>query len=335
VATSFEVCVFGAGPAGATVASRLADRGVKVMVLDRSRRRTRWAGESLTGAIRRPLTVLGLWEKFREAGHVVGYEQRIGWGGEPWTKSSLLSSEGNLWHVDRGRFDAGLREAAQERGVPILDYRNLEDVRRLGNEWRIRIEHRVEIRSSYIVDATGRARAIARRLGARTEVYDRLIALTALMPRNKNPDFDHAMLIESTPHGWWYAAPVPRGHVLAFFTDSDLMPRELARSMRPVGANSAFVQAERDASWVAVGDACAAHDPLCGWGVCRAMSNGIRAAEAISHYVKSANASLLERYREHCRGQFEDYLKGLAKQYSNEQRWASFPFWRRRINSIA
>jgi flavin-dependent dehydrogenase len=326
--------VFGAGPAGATVASRLAEMGVRVIALDRPPKTARWAGESFTGAIKQPLSVLGLWEKFRDAGHVAGYEQRITWGSEPLTKSSIFSSDGNLWHVDRACFDAGLRKATQERGVPILHYRNLVDLQRQGSEWRVRIDD-CEICSSYIVDATGRARCIARRLGVRTQVCDHLIALTALIPRNANSDFDHAMLIESTPHGWWYAAPVPQGHVLAFFTDPDLMPRELMRSMMTVAANSTFAQAECEAGWVAVGDACAAHDPLCGWGVCRAMSNGLRAADAISHYIKSADASLLERYRSHCRAQFENYLEGLARHYSNEQRWASFPFWQRRVNSIA
>jgi flavin-dependent dehydrogenase len=331
---AFDVCVFGAGPAGTAVACRLADLGVATIVLDRSPRAKPWGGESFTGAIRQPLTVLGLWEQFREAGHVAGYEQRIAWGGAPWTKSSIFSSQGNLWHVDRQRFDGDLRDATRQRGVPILTYRSLRHLGRQGGQWRVRIDQGIEICSDYLVDATGRARAVARRLGARPRAYDRLIGFTALVPRNTNADFDHAMVIESTPHGWWYAAPVPQGHVLAFFTDADLAPRRPARSMRIVAANSVFAQPDCEEGWVAVGDACAAHDPLCGWGVCRAMSNGIRAAEAIASYIKSADGSLLEQYRRYCRSQFEDYLRGLVSHYSSEQRWASSPFWQRRTNPI-
>jgi flavin-dependent dehydrogenase len=55
--------------------------------------------------------------------------------------------------------------------------------------------------------------------------------------------------------------------------------------MSTVIANSAFTQPEGEHDWLTVGDACAAHDPLCGWGVCRAMNNGILAADAISHYL--------------------------------------------------
>jgi len=101
-----------------------------------------------------------------------------------------------------------------------------------------------------------------------------------------------------------------------------------------VAANSAFTQAENGQGWLTVGDACAAHDPLCGWGIARAMTNGILAADAIARFVKSADASLIEQYLGHCRTQFEQYLTGLTQHYSYEKRWTSFPFWERRSSSI-
>lgn len=329
---TYDVCVFGAGPAGTATAARLADLGFAPIVLDRPPKKKPWRGESTTGAIRQPLSILGLWRGFCAAEHVAGYEQRTAWGGAPWTQYSIFNHHGNLWHVDRARFDSDLRQAVRERGVPLLKYRSLEGLRRDSERWLLRLDQGAEISSTYVVDATGRACAIARRLGVRPRVYDRLVGLTALIPRNQNPEFDHAMLIESTPHGWWYAAPVPQGHVLAFFTDADLVPHNLARSMRTVAANSAFAQAENGQGWLTVGDACAAHDPLCGWGVCRSMTNGILAADAIGQYMKSADASVIDQYLAHCRNQFEQYLNGLTKHYSYEQRWTASPFWQRRAS---
>jgi len=154
-----------------------------------------------------------------------------------------------------------------------------------------------------------------------------LIAFTAVVPRNS--EFNHAMIIESMPQGWWYAAPVPQGHVLAFFTDADLAT-QLPRSMKTAAANSAFTPVRNGQSWIPVGDACAAHDPLCGWGVFRAMTNGVRAADAIATYLKNADEAPLENYFELCREQFTRYLEGLSKHYSYEQRWPNAPFWRRR-----
>jgi flavin-dependent dehydrogenase len=105
--------------------------------------------------------------------------------------------------------------------------------------------------------------------------------------------------------------------------------------MRVVAAHSAFAQAEREEGWIAVGDACATHDPLCGWGVHRALSNGILAADAIGRHLREQDASALEAFRRHCRDQFADYLAGLTQHYSYEKRWASAPFWERRARAIA
>lgn len=327
---SFDVGVFGAGPAAIAFAIRLADLGIEAAVFDRPTQKNTWRGESLTGAIRQPLSALGLWEKFCRADHVRGYEQRIAWGGPPWEKNSMFAVHGNFWHVDRERFDMDLRRAVVERGIPFINFSRLEQVENQGRMWRVGLDRDTEIDCRFLIDATGRSRVLARTLGTRPRLYDRLMAFTSLVARNSNSDFDHAMLLEATPLGWWYSAPVPRGHVLAFFTDPDLAPRRLTRSMKGVSANSSFLQSQTGERWLAIGDACAAHDPLCGWGVCRAMTNGILAADAVGHSLTHDDDSPIEEYRHVCHNQFESYLEGLVRRYSYEQRWASSPFWARR-----
>lgn len=330
-----DVCIFGAGPAGTATGARLADLGLACIVLDRPSAKRRWGGESFSGAIREPLAALGLWEGFCSAGHVAGYEQRTTWGAPQWTKDSIFSHYGHFWHVDRERFDNDLRCAVTSRGIPIYIYQSLQTLRQQGAQgegWYLCLGQDCEIYARYLVDATGRACAVARRLGVRPRLFDHLIAFAALVPHNQNSNFDHAMVIESMPQGWWYTAPVPRGHVLAFFTDADLAPQQLARSMKTAAAHSAFTQPENGKGWIPVGDACSAHDPLCGWGVFRAMSNGLRAADAIATYLKTQDDARLKSYVELCGKQFREYLEGLTRHYSFEQRWANSPFWQRRMN---
>jgi flavin-dependent dehydrogenase len=329
MSASYDVCVFGLGPAGAATALRLADLGFAVVVLERPPARKPWGGESFTGAIRVPLTTLDLWQRFYAAGHVAGFEQRSAWG-EAGTADSIFNPHGNSWHVDRDRFDADLRAAVADRGIAMHRYGGVDDLHRDRGRWRIAVDGRRAFAARYLVDATGRAGAIARRLGVRPRLHDRLVALTALVLRN--PEFDHAMAIATAVDGWWYAAPVPQGHVLAYFTDSDLVPQQLARWMRIVPANSTFTATRGRDGWLAVGDACAAHDPLCGWGVHRALANGIRAANAIACYLPDGDAAALDAYDGHCRDQFDAYLAGLAEHYAFERRFAASPFWKRRLS---
>jgi len=327
---AFDVCIFGAGPAGIAVAVRLAVMGVSAVLLDRRLQTKPWGGESFAAAIRTPLEALGCWEQFENAGHRRVYERQSAWGSEPRVESSIFRVNGPFWHVDRERFDDGLRKLALARGIPLISYRRLNTVTRESDSWHVALDTETRMRARYLVDATGRARALARRLRARIESYDELIGLCCAVPRRENGVEIQSMMLEATSFGWWYAAPTPNGHVVAILTDADLAPAELRRRLRPVAANSVFTHATASEGWLPVGDACASHDPLCGWGVQRALSNGILAADAIAAFLAGGETRQVEEYRAHCWRQYARYLEGLTKHYSVERRWAAAPFWQRR-----
>jgi flavin-dependent dehydrogenase len=327
-----DVCVFGAGPAALAVSARLLDMGHEVVVLDRPPKAKPWGGESFSGAIRGPLATLGFWDDFVSAGHMRGYERQVAWGGEPRSESSLIHANGHMWHVDRNRLDADLREAVRRRADIVIFYRTLRTIERWSGTWRFVLDEGTELSARYLVDATGRSRALAKRLRARITVHDRLIGLTSAVPDGESPLPVASLMIQSTPFGWWYAAPVPHGHVVALFTDADLASPDIRRRLRPVAANSVFTDVADDDGWVAVGDACASHDPLCGVGVHRALGNGILAADALDRSLRTGRPSPLADYRHHCRKQFHEYLKGLTQHYSMERRWSSAPFWERRLD---
>jgi flavin-dependent dehydrogenase len=332
---AYDVCVFGAGPAGIAAAMRLAAKGLSAVLLERPMQRKPWGGESFTGAIRTPLQALGCWEQFERAGHRCVYERQSAWGSEPHVESSMFRMDGPTWHVDRERFDEDLRSAALARDIPLISCRGLNGITRESDSWHLALDEEIRIRAAYLVDATGRSRALARRLRAKIEFHDQLIGLCSAVPRRENGVELQSMMLEATSFGWWYAAPTQNGHVVAILTDADLAPAELRQRLRPVAANSAFTYMDGLDGWLPVGDACASHDPLCGWGVYRALTNGIRAADAIFAFLASGETTQLEDYRDHCYRQFARYLKGLTERYSIERRWPTAPFWHRRHRPLS
>ena len=326
----YDVCVLGAGPAGLAVASRLMDKGLEVLVLDRTARQDRWGGETFTDAIQSVLAEIGGWETFEQAQHVRGYERQCAWGGEPLVDNTLFRPNGGLWHVNRERFDDDLRAVVRKQGASIESYRKLTSVRKHLGSWSVALDQRRELSAKYLVDATGRRRTLGRLLGARINRHDRLIGLAAKVAFGQASVRIPSMLLQSAPFGWWYGAPTPDGHVLVLFTDADLAPRELRRGLRPTAANSVFTDTDGADGWLAVGDACASHDPLCGWGVHRALTNGLLAGDAIAALLASGSSSPIAEYRRHCRDQYDRYLEGLGHRYALERRWSTAPFWERR-----
>ena len=334
-----DVCVFGAGPAGVATALRLSHAGVSVAILDRPAGDPPWLGETLSNAIAAPLRELGLWERFSAAGHLRGYEIRSIWGDAVLRgQNALYDPIGARWHVDRARFDRDLREIATHRGCAIRTYARLDDVRRDARAWQIALDGtHGAIRARFLVDATGRRCALGRRLGARHRRFDDLVAIVAHTARNERPAYAGAIVVEAVPGGWWYASPLPGGHAIAYLTDRDLAPHDAPNGagLRVVAADSRLIAPGPQPHWLAVGDAYAAHDPLFGFGVTRALRGGIAAADAIHAFLDAGDDAPLRAYHAARRAEFHAYLDGLATRYSSERRWPASTFWARRSRAFA
>jgi flavin-dependent dehydrogenase len=356
-----DVAIFGDGPAGCAIALRLARYQRTAAILQRAARRGVSIGETLSPTIRAPLSELEMWSRFLHSGHAQSYELRSAWGSPRLlVKNSIFDPFGPSWHVDRARFDADLLDAAQERGSVLVSYTHLGNLAYTDGNWDVLLGDGHHVRAHFLVDATGRACALARRLGARRERYDRLIALVAFSACDSSPAMDNATLIEAGPEGWWYSAVLPSQQmVVAYMTDNDLLPSDhadwrthmlahlgathatrerfpldtLPARLHVFAANSSRLDDGTGDGWLAAGDALAAYDPLCGWGVPRALHSGIQAADAI-HLHLSGDDRPLRAYAS-SRSPFDHYLDTRDAYYSMEQRWASSRFWQRRTHRVA
>jgi flavin-dependent dehydrogenase len=215
--------------------------------------------------------------------------------------------------------------------------------------------------SAFLVDATGRAAAIVRRLGARHVVHDRLIGIMGIMQSSDRANMsDATLLIEAVADGWWYAALLPDRRLLAaFMTDAPVrstraadltsmwstqMERtrfiraraagfELDGDVRAKFAGSAVCEPAAGNRWIAVADAASAFDPLSSMGISRALQSAIVAADVIERSLSGDTEAVVEYAAEVAR-EFDEYLVARTRYHCRETRWRNRPFWRGRQNGV-
>lgn len=354
------VLIVGAGPAGAVAALNLAPFR-RVLLVERRAEPSPRIGESLVPAARRLLADMGLLESFLSEGHEPWYGNRSVWGGRvPHETDFLRDPDGPGFHLDRRRFEQWLRGAARARGAELLCPATLKRVERDGDRWRAWLETdagALVTTADLLIDAGGRAAPLARRLGGRAHVFDRLVCCW-LYGRDREGTARGLTHVEAVEDGWWYTAPLPCGRrVLAFHTDADLPSARLVRvragllvharrarelsslldesGFKPetecelTAAHGAALESCAGEGWLAAGDAAASFDPLSSQGLLNALFTGLAAAEAAERHL-CGDTHALEEYRQTVRGITAAYCRHLAAQYAAQTRWPEAPFWRRR-----
>jgi flavin-dependent dehydrogenase len=356
--TDFDVVIAGAGPAGAAAAIMLqiVAPELSLCLVDGSPPSVLRVGETVPPPIRLFLAQLGLWDRFRQAGHAASYRTVAAWGGpELASNEFLLSAHQCGWRLDRAGFDRMLAEAAEEGGTRRLR----ANVRRLAHEagsWRIDCGADAEILTArFVLDATGRAAALSRMLGARPAGRDGLIGCYVHFEGGR--EADQGTMIEAFSDGWWYSAALPGGRrVIACMTDADVLRRRGLRGteawMQSLGETRFVAAAACDATplaapslrpagsrcltetaalpLLAVGDAASCFDPISSQGIVKALRSGIFAAYAVADRLCRGDDRGLARYRALIPREFAAYRRALRHYYAVERRWSGRPFWRRR-----
>ncbi|MEV6205875.1 tryptophan 7-halogenase [Kitasatospora sp. NPDC051914] len=352
-----DVLVAGSGPAGCAAALALARAGAEVLLVAPEGSPGWRVGESLAPTARPLLERLGVLDRL--AGRHASCDGNLAaWGTDTLTAvDHRLGPYGEGWHLDRARFDAALLTAAQDCGAERYALR-VRDARWEKDHWQVVTAEGDVLRAGCLVDATGRAARLARRIGATPTRYDRLIAVAGLLgPGNGAGGRERTSLVQSTHWGWWYTAPLPDGgRVVMALTDADLVPGlhlldpvvwwDRAKQadhlwdrvahhqgppprLRVLAAGSACTTPAAGApGWAAVGDAATATDPLAARGILTAMATGLTAARAILA-DRAGDPDALAAYARRIAAVHAEYLRVQAAVYGRETRWDTV-FWRRR-----
>lgn len=293
--------VLGAGPAGAATAIALAQRRLRVSLLERAAFPRPCPGESLHPGVEPLLERLGVGGHVQAAGFVryAGHWiQRAGCsprfqpfgqdGSGPWLG----------FQVHRPTFDAILLNEARRLGVQVFEPTKVLGLERLAT-WRG--AHRISIETSsglisarFVVDATGRRHWLADQLGLSwTQVGPDRHACYGYM-RGRCPARDVAPAIIQDDTGWTWTARVGDGLYqwtrLSWGTNGrdDRVPPDEFRGLTPCGPTQGadvswrIVDSPAGHGYFIVGDAASVLDPASSHGILKALMSGMMAAHLIT-----------------------------------------------------
>jgi geranylgeranyl reductase family protein len=289
--STHDVIVVGAGPAGSTAARCLAERGARVLLVDRALfPRDKLCGGALTPKATRlvPHTAVATVQRWVDR---VEIRSRLG----SFEMSESLSVVGM---VERREFDLALIEAAAAQGVNVRDGTTALSARADHNGVEVAIAGGAPIRAATLVVADGEPSRLARFVGLESASSRRILALEFVVPLATGMDGDRAVLGCRVPGGYaWY---FPKGdhasvgvgtarpsRYTSLRKDLDLFlralglpvaPRRVRGHWIPVGLRRGRLAQSRA---VVAGDAACAADPLFGEGIAFALATGVLASRAV------------------------------------------------------
>jgi flavin-dependent dehydrogenase len=224
----YDVITIGGGPGGATAATLLAQRGYRVLLLERSRTPRFKIGESLMPATYGTLERLGVLPLLKDSHfpkkYSVQFFNRTGKASSPFYFMETDPSESSqTWQVLRSEFDALLLDNAASQGVEVHRGATVKDVlfeddRAVGVRAHFADEPEREIRCRVVVDASGQSAVISRKLGLRQQDPElkKAAYFTHYEGALRDPGLDEgATLVLHTEEAksWFWYIPLPENRV--------------------------------------------------------------------------------------------------------------------------
>lgn len=331
-----SVAVVGDGPAGTTLATLLARRGLAVGLFSRGERQSPLVGESMVPAVVPILRELGVEEEVRSyavlkpgATFTVGADEKL-----------LIDFDhvrgrapGYAYNVPRDRFDATLLEASLRSGVALFQTSALLKKTApgagpavcLSDETLALTDGFFGSGPDFIVDASGRSRLLARTLNLKIDAGERRD--TALFAHCEGVPIDHAGHVHTDrlDVGWSWRIPLgdcvslgivadpsrlkqfgsrPEEQFDSLVRDDSVLSRiaSEARRITPVLKFNNYQQTTRvgvGAGWALVGDSLGFVDPVFSSGLYLAMEGAQRLAAALAVGTQHALEEYDRRQRAH------------------------------------
>ncbi|WP_109830042.1 NAD(P)/FAD-dependent oxidoreductase [Reichenbachiella versicolor] len=350
----FDILIIGAGVAGLSAASFLSNRGLHVAIVDKGIPHVLKSGECLMADALPIMKKLGYAYEFLASNHLSLEAYQVKWGNQETYQRHLVSSPtGTGWVVDRKVFDDMLLQKCLEHEVSFFWEQKIDQLSHNGL-WEILTSGKEtnELKASFVIDASGRARAFTRRIGIKKFHSDKLLA-TCCHLEGQSDKTDRMASIISDTDGWWYYAQYCRDKgSLAYFTDADLPQHKTINHLQDKAKSNSILKAllldkhfipttfMRNAAyssaiqncvgdgWLAMGDAAMSFDPLSSFGMTSAMSSAFYGSQAIMRFFHN-QPEYLKTYQQLLQQNYLSYLKKRKIEYAKVSNSES-KFWLRR-----
>lgn len=333
-AERYDVVIAGGGPAGTAAGITLAQRGYRVALFEREPFPRFHVGESLLPGLWDLWDALGVTERIDAIGFPIKQGVNFALPNVPHDLAFRTDEYPQYfrrpytYHVDRARFDTILLDRAREVGVEVCEGWSVDDVhfegsRAAGFTVTAPDGATQRVDAGAVVDATGRACLLARRLGWRKPdpALNKLSYFTHYRGAHRplNADGNVMTEIHCIPGGWIWYIPLA-GDLVSV---GAVLDTEWIRASGIKGVEERFRASigasERISGWLAgaeqvqeihtisnisylndsfvgdgfvlVGDASCFVDPIFSAGVTLAVRGGIFAAEAIDEGLKRGDVS--------------------------------------------
>ncbi|MFJ5042997.1 tryptophan 7-halogenase [Streptomyces parvulus] len=373
----FDVVVVGGGPGGSTVSTLVAMQGYRVLLLEKEEFPRYQIGESLLpSTVHGICKLLGVEDELKKAAFMPKRGGTFRWGSnpEPWTFSFSVSSTFSgptslAYQVERMKFDQILLENARAKGVDVRERSSVADVveedgRVAGVVYRDAEGVRHEVRSRFVVDASGNKSRIQSRIGGTRHYSDffKNIALFGYFEGGKRLAAPNSgnILCAAFNSGWFWYIPLTDeltsvGAVLrrealdrvqgdrekalmGLIDECPLIAEYLSEARRVEDGPYGEVRVRKDYSYcqdtfwrpgmVLVGDAACFIDPVFSSGVHLATYSGLLAARSINSTLGGDidEAKCFEEYESRYRNEYSLFHDFLVAFYDMHQDEDSY-FW--------
>lgn len=354
IKTNYDVCVFGGGPSGSTIAKKLAQFGYSVLVVEKEKLPRSSIGLSLTSGIHHWLKILGIKDEIQNAEFNRAITTLVLWEDDQCVKKQFSPDKAG-YHVDRALFDEILLQSSVDEGVQLLRPCTLRKLsQKESGNWRIELSSSTSIVKSisarFIVEATGRKSILK---GTKKSYLPKMLATYAYWkPTSKQTNYNS--IIEAGKEQWYWGAPVAGSEYLAcIFSDPEeikktssikefycskiasstlcsyLLEKHKLGEISVCSATPYVDVSPVSQNYIKVGDAAFSMDPLSSQGVQKAIRSAYQGAIVVNTLLSQAKDSnmAIDYYSTMIKTEVVKNTKWTKQFYNKQNRFKEGKFW--------